>query len=149
LSREAEHLQALRRSLALYRMAFGQSRQEDLVAYLARHLPEDELLRVADKLRIDLSPDRAPAHVSVQPEEDPSPEWDEEGVDAAVADGADGASTGTFLTAAELRDLLDRFSSLVAREMPAVEQAIRLRQLLDAYAQCTHDFPRDEQRSTS
>ena len=33
-SREVERLHELRRSLAIYRMVFGQSRQEDLIAYL-------------------------------------------------------------------------------------------------------------------
>jgi len=37
-------------------MVFGQPRQEDLLAYLLEHLPEVDVDRVADELRIDLSP---------------------------------------------------------------------------------------------
>lgn len=55
-SREQGRLTALRKSLAVYRMVFGQSRQEDLIAYLTEHLPEDELQQIADDLRIDLTP---------------------------------------------------------------------------------------------
>jgi hypothetical protein len=56
LSRDLDRLAALRRSLAVYRMVFGQPRQEDLLAYLLEHLPEADVDRVADELRIDLSP---------------------------------------------------------------------------------------------
>lgn len=55
LSRDSERLEALRRSLAVYRMVFGQPRQEDLIAYLLRCLPESEVPAVARQLRIDLS----------------------------------------------------------------------------------------------
>ncbi|QEG27767.1 ATP-dependent helicase HepA [Gemmata obscuriglobus] len=56
LSRDAERMEALRRTLAVYRMVFGQSRQEDLVSYLLTQLPPDEIAEVATKFRIDLSP---------------------------------------------------------------------------------------------
>jgi len=56
LSRDLDRLGTLRRSLAAYRMVFGQPRQEDLLAYLLEHLPEVDVDRVADELRIDLSP---------------------------------------------------------------------------------------------
>ena len=56
LSRDLDHLDALRRSLAVYRMVFGQNRQEDLVIFLEGHLPKSEILAVAEQLRIDLSP---------------------------------------------------------------------------------------------
>jgi len=56
LSREIERFAALRRSLAVYRMVFGQVRQEDLIDYLINHLPESEIERVSQDLRIDLSP---------------------------------------------------------------------------------------------
>jgi hypothetical protein len=56
LSRDRERFAALRRSLAVYRMVFGQSRQEDLTAYLLAHLPESETERVAEELRINLEP---------------------------------------------------------------------------------------------
>jgi helicase-like protein len=50
---------ALRRSLAVYRMIFGQPRQEDLIAYLLEHLAPDQIAPLTAELRIDLSPSRA------------------------------------------------------------------------------------------
>lgn len=55
-SREVERLSGLRRALAIYRMVFGQSRQEDLVAYLLAQIPEDERAGIVAELQIDLSP---------------------------------------------------------------------------------------------
>ncbi len=54
-SRDALKLIALRKNLAVYRMVFGQSRQEDLVEYLLQHLPEDQVETVSRMLQIDLS----------------------------------------------------------------------------------------------
>jgi len=54
LSRDKERLIELQRSLAIYRMVFGQSRQEDLVKFLNDRLSNSDM----DKLRIDLSPPR-------------------------------------------------------------------------------------------
>jgi hypothetical protein len=56
LSRDLVRLHALRRSLVLYRMVFGQPQQEDLITYLQKYLPESQIPRVAESLRIDLSP---------------------------------------------------------------------------------------------
>ncbi|WP_254547382.1 C-terminal helicase domain-containing protein [Halomarina pelagica] len=56
VSREEQRLTELKQSLAVYRMAFGQPRQDDLVEYLLQHLSEDELGEQFDDLRIDLSP---------------------------------------------------------------------------------------------
>ena len=56
LSRECDRLAALRRSLAAYRMVFGQSRQEDLLAYLLDRLSKDELEQVMHSLQINLEP---------------------------------------------------------------------------------------------
>jgi hypothetical protein len=56
LSREAARLPALRGSLAVYRMVFGQPRQEDLLEHLKRTVPERELGRVSSELYIDLEP---------------------------------------------------------------------------------------------
>ena len=52
LSRDRERMQELQKSLAVYRMVFGQSRQEDLAAFLMSRLGKEDM----DKLRIDLSP---------------------------------------------------------------------------------------------
>lgn len=51
-SREAAALPRLRKTLAAYRLAFGQPRQEELVEFLGENFSEEELIR----LRIDLSP---------------------------------------------------------------------------------------------
>lgn len=56
LSREQESLKRLLHSLVLYRLAFGQPRQEDLVAYLSQRLSPEEAQRVVAELRLDLGP---------------------------------------------------------------------------------------------
>ena len=56
MSRDLGRLAALRRSLVLYRMAFGQPRQDDLVDFLLERLPEGEAGPMLDELRIDLTP---------------------------------------------------------------------------------------------
>lgn len=56
LSKDAERLDALRRSLVMYRMVFGQPRQEDLLAYLTKHVPKEDVPKVAEQLRLDLGP---------------------------------------------------------------------------------------------
>jgi superfamily II DNA/RNA helicase len=55
-SREVERLNSLRRALAIYRMVFGQSRQEDLIAYLLAQIPEGNRAEIMAELQIDLSP---------------------------------------------------------------------------------------------
>ncbi len=55
-SREVERLYGLRRALAIYRMVFGQSRQEDLITYLLAQIPENERDGIVAELQIDLSP---------------------------------------------------------------------------------------------
>jgi len=52
-----EKLKDLKRSLAVYRMVFGQPRQDDLVAYLAG-MPEERREELGQVLKIDLSPRR-------------------------------------------------------------------------------------------
>jgi hypothetical protein len=56
LSREAARLPALRGSLAVYRMVFGQPRQEDLLEHLKHTVPEQKLARISGELYIDLEP---------------------------------------------------------------------------------------------
>jgi hypothetical protein len=56
MSRDLERYESLRRSLAVYRMAFGQSRQEDLIAFLLSRMPLDQARSIAHELRIDLTP---------------------------------------------------------------------------------------------
>ncbi len=55
-SREAEQQANLRRSLVIYRMVFGQSRQEDLVRYMLSQFTAEEAAEMAELCRIDLSP---------------------------------------------------------------------------------------------
>ncbi len=55
-SREAALLPRLRASLAVYRLAFGQPRQEDLLEHLRSTVPEADLGRYVEELRIDLEP---------------------------------------------------------------------------------------------
>ena len=59
LSREQDRLDQLLKSLAVYRLAFGQPRQEDLVALLRARMSEREIQRAVQTLRIDLSPPRS------------------------------------------------------------------------------------------
>ena len=56
LSRDAQRVDALRRSLAVYRMVFGQPRQDDLVEFILREVPDDRRNELAAALTIDLSP---------------------------------------------------------------------------------------------
>ena len=56
LSRDLERFDGLRRSLAVYRMVFGQTRQEDLLAFLLARVPQEDVDRVMRELRIDLAP---------------------------------------------------------------------------------------------
>lgn len=55
-SSESASLLRLRKTLAAYRLAFGQPRQEELVEFLGDKLSEEDLKR----LRIDLSPPELP-----------------------------------------------------------------------------------------
>ena len=56
LSREEIRFQSLRRALTLYRMVFGQPRQEELLSYLASNLTEAEKRDWKEQVRIDLAP---------------------------------------------------------------------------------------------
>ena len=56
LSRDADRVDALRRSLAIYRMVFGQPRQDDLLEFIMREVSDDRRDGLATSLTIDLSP---------------------------------------------------------------------------------------------
>ena len=56
LSRDIDRLASLRRSLTVYRMVFGQNRQEDLVHYLIDRLGQADMTQMRQNLRVDLSP---------------------------------------------------------------------------------------------
>lgn len=55
-SRDASALPRLRKSLAAYRLAFGQPRQEELLEFLGADRSDLELAELAGRLRIDLTP---------------------------------------------------------------------------------------------
>ena len=55
-SRDAAALPQLRKALAAYRLAFGQPRQEELIEFLGAHRSDADVLLLASRLRIDLSP---------------------------------------------------------------------------------------------
>jgi len=59
-SREVEQLARLKRGVALYRLVFGQPRQEDLLAYVSRALPEGQVEELVRAWRIDLAPSDTP-----------------------------------------------------------------------------------------
>ncbi|MFZ6005777.1 MAG: helicase-related protein [Actinomycetota bacterium] len=59
-SRDAAALPKLRQSLAAYRLAIGQPRQEELLEYLGGVLNSVELAALVDELRIDLTPPLLP-----------------------------------------------------------------------------------------
>lgn len=56
LSRELDLILELQHALAIYRMVFGQNRQEDLVNYLLGRIPQSSLPDLMKELQIDLSP---------------------------------------------------------------------------------------------
>jgi hypothetical protein len=56
MSRDITRLEVLRRSLAIYRMVFGQPRQDDLLEYLAERIPADRLADLSSSWQIDLCP---------------------------------------------------------------------------------------------
>lgn len=56
LSRDVERLRDLKGALATYRLAFGQPRQEELVAFLDRWYDESERALLVDALGINLAP---------------------------------------------------------------------------------------------
>lgn len=59
LSREHERSEQLLRSLAVYRMVFGQPRQDDLLQFLTSKLGETELVELLGRTRINLAPTAA------------------------------------------------------------------------------------------
>jgi hypothetical protein len=56
LSRDASRFEQLLKTVATYRLSFGQPRQEELLEYLGGRIPEEELVEIVARLRVDLSP---------------------------------------------------------------------------------------------
>ena len=65
-SRESAKLPQLRKSLALYRLAFGQPRQEELVEFLGDRIDPDHREHWLSQLRIDLTPPSRQEHAWVE-----------------------------------------------------------------------------------
>ena len=55
-SRDRAKLSSILRTLAIYRLAFGQPRQSELIEHLLKHLPKDKIGAVREKLMVNLSP---------------------------------------------------------------------------------------------
>ena len=55
-SQDAAAVPRLRKSLAAYRLAFGQPRQEELIEFLGADRSDEDLLQLASRLHIELSP---------------------------------------------------------------------------------------------
>ena len=55
-SRDRAKLTSLLKTLAIYRLAFGQPRQPELVEHLLANISDDRLEEIREKLIIDLSP---------------------------------------------------------------------------------------------
>lgn len=104
LSKDSERAAALRRSLAVYRMAFGQSRQDDMVQYLLNHLTQQQVDAAVAEARIDLSPTPSEhRHLSGRAQE--AGELAEEIDETVLASGA-------AVTLEELEALLDQFATI-------------------------------------
>lgn len=69
LSRDVARYRKLKGELAVYRLAFGQPNQQDLVDYLLDSYGPEVAGRLADQLRIDLSPPQVARHEQPQPTE--------------------------------------------------------------------------------
>jgi len=57
LSRDVQQLKELKKSLAIYRMVFGQPRQGDLIEFLKKVMDEEDIDEEMKNFRIDLSPE--------------------------------------------------------------------------------------------
>jgi len=55
-SRDRAKLSSLLKTLAIYRLAFGQPRQAELVEHLLTNIPDERISEIRNKLMIDLSP---------------------------------------------------------------------------------------------
>jgi hypothetical protein len=125
LSKDVDRADLLRRSLAVYRMAFGQSRQDDLVSYLQRYLSPEQIDQAATEMRIDLAPDLSSnRHRSGLLQ-----------VPGELEDDDEDASSDLSVGLHDLESLLDAF----ARVRPASRRASaeQMEQLLDEFAAFT------------
>jgi hypothetical protein len=111
LSRDAARYQELRRALTLYRMAFGQSRQQDLIDFLQRNVPPEARAGVAADLTINLAPPRS--------------RWRDE---STLDD--------THVSARDLSEAIKAGHIDTARDAPSTIASDRLLALLDDFREC-------------
>jgi hypothetical protein len=110
LSRDAARADALRRSLAVYRMAFGQARQQDVVNFLLQELDEPARKRAAEDLRVHLTP--PPSHLRELPGSGAIPVIDH---DPVRPDWTPTSLAGPSPTTVQVGLLLDRYVELQSR----------------------------------
>jgi hypothetical protein len=127
LSRDVDRAEVLRRSLAVYRMAFGQSRQDDLVQYLQRYLTAQQIDAAVAELRIDLTPDRSPDRDKSGMSQSPGELAGHEAADVDV-------ESAVSLT--DMEDLLDTFAAI--RPVVKTVSAEVLEQLLNDFVALGH-----------
>jgi hypothetical protein len=124
LSSEVRQLDELRRTVAAYRMVFGQPRQEDLVAFLRRRHGVD-VKRLGRMLRIDLAPPPADEDVLPRPSAAaPAPTWrpPSDAVDLASAPSPSGPLRARYqrFWAGMIDDLLREHPDWRVRRTPPV-----------------------------
>jgi hypothetical protein len=125
LSKDVQRAEALRKALTIYRMAFGQNRQEDIVAYLASRFSADEMNSLAESLRVDLAPLRRRYDASSQITWTRPTDEDELGLTSAAPQRAD-------VTLAAAESLLNAYAAQrLASAPPGIE---RYQDLLDRFA---------------
>jgi hypothetical protein len=78
LSREISRLEDLKRSLALYRLVFGQPRQEELLRLLRTRADASASAAELQQYRIDLSPSKSEAIPTLSSPDVPPPGRDVE-----------------------------------------------------------------------
>jgi hypothetical protein len=134
LSRDAIRADMLRRAIAVYRMAFGQARQEDMIEYLQRRIPKEAISKVASELRIDLSPPKSPP-IEASSDEVERIEWRAE--ELSSEDGWERLEPigNRTLSIEAAVDLLNEYSARVLANERG-EALERYRELLDAYSTC-------------
>jgi hypothetical protein len=126
LSKDVYRAEVLRRSLAVYRMAFGQSRQDDLVQYLQRWLTREQIDAAVAELRIDLTPDRSPSREKSGMVQRPG---------ELAGDEPDGAG-GAAVSLDAIEDLLDKFAAI--RPVKRSVSAEAFERLIDEFVALRH-----------
>lgn len=143
LSRDTARYSALQRSLAVYRMAFGQPRQDDLVAYLLRVVERNRLAELGASVQIDLAPPKSVRNSwSAVVREDRPDVWSA----AAARMRFEGRSSTSVLrrprTVEELtatRRDLDAARQVFESLFPAVELRRMIQEQLAASIRAAHD----------